>query len=257
MGHGSGIRHPNEWTDLVIAIMTIIVLFSFLSFITWGLCCLWGGLGLILALIMVSVHNSHLRNTSRPVDETTEPGLYRKLREASRMLGIEVPDTFISPDPSVNAYTRGAFSPVLVLNQGLLDVMDREEVAFVIGHELGHIKLDHFTIKTLLDDSIVRVPWLLYIPILVFKLLFLRGRFSRSMEYSADRAGLAVCGDVDKAVSTMIKLGTGRSVSPGMVKDAINGSFQIDGERNVLGQLLSTHPDLDDRVRELVKFSRS
>jgi Zn-dependent protease with chaperone function len=203
---------------------------------------------------MVAVYNSHLKNTSQPVTEGTEPRVHRVVKEASEKLGTEAPATFISPDPSINAYTRGAFSPVLVLNQGLLDVMDQDELRFIIGHELGHIKLNHFTIKTLLDDTVVRVPWLLYIPILVFKLLFLRGRLSRSMEYSADRAGLAVCGDLDKAVSTMIKLRTGRSVSPEMVRGAIGGSFQIDGERNILGQLLSTHPDLDDRVRELVRY---
>lgn len=243
--------------DLAMALVIAFVLFSLLSLLTWGLCCLWGSLGLLFALVMVAVHNSHLKNTSRPVTETTEPIIHGAVVDASRMLGTEVPTIFISPDKQVNAYARGVLSPVLVLNQGLVDRMDPNELRFVIGHELGHISLYHFTIRTLLDGSVVRVPLILYLPIMVFKVLFLRGRLSRSMEYSADRAGLLVSGDLNKAVSTMIKLGTGRTVSYEMVQGAIGGSFQIDGDRNVLGQLLATHPDLDDRVRELVRSERT
>ncbi len=257
MTSGHNIRHPREWTDLFIAFIIASILFTIMSLITWGLCCLWGLFGLIIALIMVSVHNSHLKNTSDPIDGTSHPALFKMVTEASSRLGTEVPRSYISPDMGLNASTRGVFSPVLVLNRGLIDNMDPGELRFVIGHELGHIKLRHFTIKTLLDDTVIRVPWLLYLPILLFKLIFLRGRLSRSMEYSADRAGLAACGDLNKAVSTMIKLGTGRTVSEEMVQGAIGGSFQIDGKRNFFGQLLATHPDLDERVRELVRSERT
>jgi Zn-dependent protease with chaperone function len=77
------------------------------------------------------------------------------------------------------------------------------------------------------------------------------------MEYSADRAGLVACGDLESAVSTMIKLGSGSHVTPDQVKGAIDGRYQIDGDRDLIGAILSTHPDLDDRVKELVRFGRS
>ena len=77
------------------------------------------------------------------------------------------------------------------------------------------------------------------------------------MEFAADRAGLLACANLEKAVSTMIKLGTGRAVNHDQVKGAIEGRFQIDGDPGFVEGLLSTHPDLDERVKELVRYSRS
>ena len=246
----SKLRHPRERSDLFIAVIAAGAMFLILSALTWGVCCLWGAIGLLFVAFMVAVENSHLKNTAKPLEE--DPVLDRMLKEASGKLGIDPPKAYISGSKEVNAYTRGVISPVLVLNRGLIDTMDEGEISFVMGHELGHIKLRHFAIRTILDAR-VRVPILVYLPLMLFRMLFLHGRLSRSMEYSADRAGLSACGSLEKAISTMIKLGTGRSVTPDQVRGAMDGSFRIDGEKGIVGRLLSSHPDLDDRVRELVR----
>jgi Zn-dependent protease with chaperone function len=76
------------------------------------------------------------------------------------------------------------------------------------------------------------------------------------MEHSADRAGLIACGDIKKAVSCMIKLRSeGKEVDKGLVKRAIRGQVDLE-EDDFLGELLSTHPDLDERVKEIVRYSR-
>jgi Zn-dependent protease with chaperone function len=134
--------------------------------------------------------------------------------------------------------------------------MDRDEVMFVLGHEMGHIRLRHYAIQTVLGSPGAGVPWIVYLPLLAFRVLFLRGKLSRSMEYSADRAGLIACGSLENAVSTMIKLGSGKWVAPEQVKGVIDGRMKIDGDRGLLAEILSTHPDLDDRVKELVRFGR-
>jgi Zn-dependent protease with chaperone function len=164
---------------------------------------------------------------------------------------------YLDGNPQVNAFTRGIASPVIVLNKGLVDIMDQGELKFVVGHELGHLKLYHFAIRTMFDSSILRVPWIAYIPLMIFKLIFLNGRMSRSFEYSADRAGLHATGNVHDAVSCMIKLKTGKKeVDEKKVEMAIAGKLDLDDSDNFLKDMLSTHPDFEDRIREMVKYAQ-
>ena len=250
------LRHTREWADLAIALIIALFFVSIITMFTWGICCLWGFIGLIFVAIMVAVQNSHLRNTSKRVTKD-DAMLHDLASKAAGKVGIDLPEIYVSKSNEVNAYTRGIVSPIIVLHQGILDRMDRKEISFILGHEMGHIRLRHYAITTILDSSGISVPLLIYLPLLAFRMLFLRGKLSRSMEYSADRAGLIACGDLESAVSTMIKLGSGKSVTPDQVKGAIDGRFQIDGDRGIMGAILSTHPDLDDRVKELVRFGRS
>ncbi|MBN1389141.1 MAG: M48 family metallopeptidase [Candidatus Thermoplasmatota archaeon] len=250
------LRYPGEWFDLMIALVMGTVLLLFLGFVTGGFCCLWGLIGIIVMLLMVAVANSHLKETSVRVGDETAPVIHSLCMEASKKLGMEMPEVYLDASPEVNAYTRGLVTPVVVLHQGLLDKMDQGELRFVIGHEFGHIKLYHFAIRTMFEPRLLRVPLIVYLPLMVYRLLFLNGRMSRSMEHSADRAGLHACEDINSAVSCMIKLRTGKKeVDRKTVAKAVAGKFEIDEEEGFLSELLSTHPELADRIRELVEYS--
>jgi Zn-dependent protease with chaperone function len=206
-------------------------------------------------VLMVGAANNHLKMIGHSIEEGNHPDLYRLCDEAAGELEIDLPAMYIDGSDQVNAYTRGIFSPVIVLNKGLIDVMDDGELKFVVGHELGHIRLYHFAIRTMFDSSIIRVPLIAYIPILIFKLLFLNGRMSRSMEHSADRAGLHACKDLRDAVSCMIKLKTEKKeISRSLVDKAIAGQLNLDDD-NFLADLFSTHPDFEDRIRTMVEYS--
>ena len=101
------------------------------------------------------------------------------------------------------------------------------------------------------------VPFIIYLPLLLFRLLFLRGRMSRSMEHSADRAGLYACRDIGAAVSCMLKLHTGSaSIDQDVIRKAIESGgkeFGQSGWQNIL----STHPDKASRIRVLTEYSRT
>lgn len=252
------LRYPGEWFNIIIGAILGSILFVFLSIITGGLCCLWGLLGLIMILLMAAVANNHLRTMRDPVSEESDPGLFSIINEAGENLEMRLPPVLLDPSPDVNAHARGIFSPVVVLNTGLLKIMNDGELKFVIGHEMGHIRLYHSTIRTLFDPKQISVPLIAYIPILVFRVLFLNGRLSRSFEHSADRAGLIACTSLDDAVSCMIKLKTGKSKVDGKtVQQAIKGRMDLDEDDNFLADLLSSHPDFEDRIKEIVNYSIS
>jgi Zn-dependent protease with chaperone function len=249
------LRYPGEWFNLILAAFFGLIIFLLLSGLTWGLCCLWGFIGVLITVVMVGAANNHLRVLGNVINEEEQPHLYSLCEKAADDLGVNLPSMYLDGSDQVNAYTRGVVSPVIVLNQGLVDIMGDGELKFVVGHELGHIKLFHFAIRTMFDSSIVRVPLIAYIPLLIFRMLFLNGRMSRSFEHSADRAGLHACGDLKDAVSCMIKLKTGeKEVKKGIVKKAIEGKLNLDDD-NFLLDLFSTHPDFEDRVKGMVEYS--
>ncbi|MGA1866410.1 MAG: M48 family metallopeptidase [Thermoplasmatota archaeon] len=254
----ASLRYPGEWFDLAIALIIGTLIFLVLGFLTGGVCCFWGLIGLIVMLLMVAVANNHLKEVCTHVSKENTPEVQAICNEVSSKLGMGLPEIYIDGSNEINAYTRGIVTPVVVLHKGLLDVMDRGELRFVLGHEFGHIKLFHFAIRTMFDSSIFRIPVIVYIPLLVFRMLFLNGRMSRSMEHSADRAGLVACGDIEDAVSCMIKLRTGQDkVDRRTVARAVAGRLDLDEEEGFLSELLSTHPELEDRIRELVDHSRN
>ncbi|MGA1820361.1 MAG: M48 family metallopeptidase [Thermoplasmatota archaeon] len=257
MVSNASLRYPGEWFDLMIAITLGVIIFLVLGTLTWGVCCFWGIVGVIVVLFMVAVANSHLREVCTRVGEEGTPGLASLCNEVSERLGMKMPEVYLDGAPEVNAYTRGIVTPVVVLQGGLMSVMDRKELRFVIGHEFGHVKLYHFAIRTMFDSSIFRVPLLAYIPLMIYRLIFLNGRMSRSMEHSADRAGLHGCRSINSAVSCMIKLKTGRkNIDKGSMSRAVAGKLDLDDDEGFLSELLSTHPDFEDRIKELVSYSR-
>ncbi len=61
-----------------------------------------------------------------------------------------MPELFITQDPRVNAMALGTDKPFIVITTGLVDLMDAEEIRFVIGHELGHVLSGHSVYRTML-----------------------------------------------------------------------------------------------------------
>ncbi len=76
------------------------------------------------------------------VDESTAPMLYNIVDDLSRIAGIPMPDLYISPDPSMNAFAcgRGPGHASICVNQGLIDALDKTELEGVLAHEISHIK---------------------------------------------------------------------------------------------------------------------
>jgi len=147
------------------------------------------------------------------VDERQFARLHRMLAETGVVLDAEqVPEMFVQASPGFHAMTIGLDRPVIVLDSGLVDLLDDEELRFVIGHELGHALSGHALYRTLLLRLLSLSGVLATIPIgglgvrLITAALM---EWVRKSELSADRAGLLATQDPATAFRAHMKLASG------------------------------------------------
>lgn len=141
--------------------------------------------------------------------------IYQIFRECVRDSDIyPEPALFVSQNPQANSYALGQENPYIVINTGILELLDEAEIRVVIAHELGHIKCGH----TIL---IQMAMWAMSAASVLGELTFGIGNFvtqgliyaffewRRKAELSSDRAALLVMDDLNPVMSTMMKLSGG------------------------------------------------
>jgi len=194
--------------------------------------------------------------------------VYRLYREAAEALDIdELPELFVRADPTINAMTIGLDKPVIVLNSGLLDVMDDDELRFVLGHELGHVLSGHAVYRTLLGVMLALSTSLFAIP---FGALGARAvmaallEWQRKSELSADRSGLLATQDPAVALRAHMRMASGGRIDDLNAEVFLEQAAEYhanDDVRDVLLRVLmvetQTHPFAVVRAGELDRWVRS
>ena len=253
-------RYPSEYGILAGTVILVLLVIGLTAAAT--LC----GSVLFMAFILflsynasTAQHNQLLRH-AKQITLQDRSGLAEAITECARRLQVEPVQVFIVPSRTFNAYTFGLSSPkAIVLYEPLLQVMDREELQFVIGHEMGHVRLGHTWLNSLVG-GMAGIPTTASAALLL--VLALRS-WNRACEYSADRAGLLACGAPDKAVTALIKLEAGADAGiDGLDTDDIRRAIQRietqdDDWVNNLGELVATHPMIIKRIQELRQYTRS
>ena len=133
--------------------------------------------------------------------------LFRSFRGCCERLGVApMPGLFLAGDGPV-AYTSGIEEPFISLRWDLAERCSPAELEFILGHELGHIRLDHGLYFQLADWATYFVDRIPLIGEYLAKGLAPRlYQWQRAAEFSADRAGLLVCQDVNAALRVMMIL---------------------------------------------------
>ena len=114
-----------------------------------------------------------------------------------------VPNLYVEQGYYINAYTTGhEENAFIALSTGSVDKLSDSELAFVIGHESGHIKSGHLLYHVMiasLAQLISRFPGAsaLSLPLMYW---------NRMSEFTADRAGLLACQDLNAALSATMKM---------------------------------------------------
>lgn len=145
----------------------------------------------------------HLADAIR-VSHRQYPALNQLLVEACATLDIEeIPELYVVRDPVASAMTLGMDHPFIVLNTGLLELLDADGLRFILGHELGHVLSGHAVYRTMLL-SLVRISQnISWIPLGALPLrviVMALQEWFRKSELSCDRAALLVGQDADAAL---------------------------------------------------------
>lgn len=140
------------------------------------------------------------------VTQASMPQLYLQLIEACRILDLkEIPACSLDWHYAISSFTVGERKKRMVLQSGSIDLLNPDELNFVMGHELGHMKCGHQTYHMLTECLYMpmqKTPdWKLWVGIIKLPLL----NWYRISDFTADRMGLLCCQDFNSAISTMIK----------------------------------------------------
>lgn len=139
------------------------------------------------------------------------PKIYELLEKACEIIHLpSKPSLYINWEYAVNGFTIGVENPIIVLTSGAIDLLDEKELQYLIGHEIGHIKSRHTLyhqmatffpiVAELLGQVTLGIGAVLSKPV-QWALM----HWYRMSEFTADRAGLLACQDVDAAIRVMMK----------------------------------------------------
>src|SRR4030095_11405462 len=89
--------------------------------------------------------------SAQPVDEASAPRLYNIVRRLATRAAIPVPRIYVIPVDTPNAFAtrRDPEHPVGAVTEGIMRILDEEELEGVLAHELSHVKNRDVLISTI------------------------------------------------------------------------------------------------------------
>ncbi|MFH0902882.1 MAG: M48 family metallopeptidase [Pseudomonadota bacterium] len=206
-----------------------------------------------------SVERANLLGSSVKVTDQQFPRLYEATARCASALQIAVPTVYVVPEiGKLNAHALGTDEDsCIVLCAALVDHLTDDELAFVLGHECGHIQNNHVVFSTALHylsaAAGTYVRWIVQPALLALR------AWSRRAEITCDRAGLLCVRDVDAATKAIVKLALG---SPKLYQDLNVEEYlkqMQEGRRSLsrVVEMFQSHPYLPKRIEALRVFGRS
>ncbi len=142
------------------------------------------------------------------ISEESYGELYSLLKEAATILDNErIPDFSLKWSYDISVGAEGVKNPRISALSGAIDLLEEDELMFLLGHELGHLMAGHKPYHNLLITFYT--PLMNMVPNAKIWLGLLRPmllQWYRLSDFTADRAGLLVCQDIDVALQTLIKM---------------------------------------------------
>jgi len=153
------------------------------------------------------VYTVQYTGSNLKVTNENYPKIYEYLQYACQILDIKnIPDLYISWGYSINAMTVGSENPIIILNSGLIDLCDDDEIMFVIGHECGHIKSNHMLYHMMAQVLNLIIDSIPFGNIAAAPIQYALYYWDRMSEFTADRAGLLCCQNKDAAIRAFMKM---------------------------------------------------
>lgn len=199
------------------------------------------------------------------VGERQFRGVHGLLTDAVGILDLpSAPELFVVQQPVPSAATLGLDVPFVLVSTGMLDLLDDDELRFVLGHELGHAASGHAVYSTMLQ-LILRLSatlgWLPGSAVGLRALLAALREWARKAELSGDRAGLLAGQDPEAALRAHMKSAGGARLAEidpaaflGQAADYDRAGDLRDGLLKLLNLDQQTHPFAVQRAAELRRW---
>jgi Zn-dependent protease with chaperone function len=240
-------RHPQEPLALALGVAVLIGLSALGGILVSVL------LVLLLGLSYVAARITQTRVLSRAVrvDAQGFPKVRACLARCWDRLPYVPVEVFVLPSQRLQAYTFGLDRPyTVVLCSRLLDELSPDELAAVIGHELGHVLFEHTFLSSLMSGMLYRISALT----LGWALIFFRWR--RFAELTADRVARLAVGELGPPVRALLRLSSEITDEPINVESVLGHAYHGRG-RGLYDhwiELLQSRPRLARRIKALGDF---
>ena len=198
-------------------------------------------------------------------DRANSPRWDALLTEVLGVLDVsDRPELYVTNNPVPNALTLGVDRPFIVVTSGLYELLEPDELRFVLGHETGHVLSGHALYQSLLIHLLNLAGAFSWLPAggLGLRALIAGLReWQRKAELSADRAGLLATQDADIALRVQMKLAAGAHLDQIDTEAFLEQAAEYessgdlrDGVLKLLNTERSTHPFSVVRAAELRRW---
>lgn len=217
---------------------------------------------------------------AQPVTREQLPRLYAVMERLAAKANIPVPKLYVVPEEAPNAFATGR-NPrhaSVAVTQGLLELMNDDELEGVIAHELSHVRNYDILISSVAATLAGAITWIAHwglwfgggdrddregggiivdLALMILAPLaatLLQLALSRQREYSADATGARMVGNQFGLISALQKLGAYNNRIPTTAISQTTSSLCIVKPlfgRGSVSSLFSTHPPLEDRIEAL------
>lgn len=274
------------------------VLLAFLGALFMGIGAIFGTGGLIIGAVLAlaivggtywfSDKIAVAAARAKPVSREEAPRLYEIVADLARRDGIPMPRLYVSPEAQPNAFAtgRGPNHAVVAVTQGILQVLDDDELRGVLAHELSHVRNRDILIGSVAAAVALMITFVARIA--MFSAIFggggdnegggnvigllamailaplaaglLQMALSRSREYQADASGAHLIGEGEPLARALQKIEAAAKRTPMDVNPAEATAYIINplsGRKVNFANLFSTHPPTEERIARLRNFDRT
>lgn len=255
---------------------------------------LGGHNGLIIALVLAVGMNFYAywfsdkmalsMSRAREVSPEEAPDLHELIGSLASRAGLPKPRVYLIDQDTPNAFATGRNPEhaAVAVTTGLRRLVNRDELAGVISHELGHIKNRDILISSIAatlagaisslatiaqwsmlfggvgsddDDSLIgTLAMMLLAPLAA---MLIQMAISRSREFQADATGAAICGRPESLASALQQLENANRRQPIPVNPATAQMYIVNPlSAKQFTNLFSTHPPIQERIDRLLAHRR-
>jgi heat shock protein HtpX len=219
---------------------------------------------------------------AKPVDEAQAPQLHAIVRRLAQRARIPVPRIYIIPNDSPNAFATGR-SPqhaAVAVTEGIMRILDEEELEGVLAHELSHVANRDVLISTIAATLAGAITYLAHMAqwaaifggrshddeeggsnplvMMMFAMLaplaamLVQFAVSRAREFQADATGARLAGRPWPLAKALEKLEVASHMQPMPANPATAHLFIVNPlTGRGFATLFSTHPPIEERVARL------